>query len=50
MSSWESIVGVVAVLIVIFVAYHIGKFLLRLLIGLAVLALLGWGVWRLFLS
>ena len=50
MSSWESIVGVVAVLIVIFVAYQIGKFLLRLLIGLAVLALLGWGVWRLFLS
>lgn len=50
MTTGETILGAAAVLIVIFVAYQIGKFLLRLLVGFAVLALLAWGVWRLFLS
>jgi hypothetical protein len=50
MTGMETALGVAAIAFVIFVAYQIGKFLLRLLVGLAVLALLGWGVWRLFLS
>jgi len=44
------ILGGVAVLFVIYVAYRIGKVLLRLFIGLAVLALLSWGLWKLFHS
>ena len=39
--------GVVAV-IVIYVAYQLGKVLLRLFAGLAALALLSWGLWKLF--
>ena len=37
-----------AALFVIYVAYRIGKVLLRLFVGLAVLALLSWGLWKLF--
>ena len=40
----------VATLFVIYVAYQIGKVLLRVFIGLAVLALLSWGLWKLFFS
>lgn len=39
-----------AALFVIYVAYRIGKALLRLFIGLAVLALLSWGLWKFFHS
>jgi hypothetical protein len=39
-----------AALLVIYVAYRIGKVLLRVLIGLAALALLSWGLWRFFHS
>jgi len=35
---------------VIYVAYQIGKVLLRVFIGLSVLALLSWGLWKLFHS
>jgi hypothetical protein len=38
----------VAALFVIYVAYHIGKVLLRVFIGLAALALLSWGFWKFF--
>jgi hypothetical protein len=44
----ELIVGGLALLFVIYVAYRIGKVLLRVLVGLAVLALLSWGLWKLF--
>ncbi len=44
------IVSTVAVLFVIYVAYHLGKVLLRVFIGLAALALLSWGFWKLFHS
>jgi hypothetical protein len=41
---------IVAALFVIYVAYRIGKVLLRVFIGLAALALLSWGLWKLFYS
>ena len=44
------IVGLMAVVIVIYVAYQIGKVLLRVFVGLAALALLSWGLWKLFHS
>ena len=44
------IIYVVAVILVIFVAYQIGKVLLRVLVGLAALALVSWGIWKIFLS
>ncbi len=40
----------VLILLVIYVAYRIGKVLLRVFIGLAVLALVSWGLWKLFHS
>ena len=43
-------VGVVAVLLVIYVAYRIGAVLLRVFVGLAALALLSWGLWTFFHS
>jgi len=42
------IVGLMAVVIVIYVAYQIGKVLLRVFVGLAALALVSWGLWKLF--
>ena len=42
------IVGLLAVVIVIYVAYHLGKVLLRVFVGLAALALVSWGLWKLF--
>lgn len=44
------IIVIVAALFVIYVAYRIGKALLRVFIGLAALALLSWGLWKLFYS
>jgi len=37
-----------AILIVIYVAYQLGKALLRVFVGLVALALLSWGLWKLF--
>jgi hypothetical protein len=37
-------------LLVLIVAYKLGKILLRLGVGLAALALLSWGLWKLFQS
>jgi len=42
------ILGAVAALVVIYVAYRIGKVLLRVFVGLVALALLSWGLWKLF--
>lgn len=39
--------GTVA-LFVIYVAYRIGKLLMRVFLGLVVLALVSWGLWSLF--
>jgi len=44
------VAGGLALLFVIYVAYRIGKALLRVFVGLAVLALLSWGLWKLFYS
>ena len=44
------ILGGLAALFVIYVAYHLGKVLLRVFVGLAALALLSWGLWKLFYS
>ncbi len=40
----------VGILLVIYVAYRIGRFLLRVFVGLAALALLSWGLWRILHS
>lgn len=42
------IAGGLLALFVIYVAYQIGKVLLRVLVGLAALALLSWGLWTFF--
>lgn len=44
------ILGCVVILFVIYVAYRIGKVLLRVFVGLAALALLSWGLWKVFHS
>jgi hypothetical protein len=44
------VVGGLVLLFVIYVAYRIGKALLRVFVGLAVLALVSWGLWKLFHS
>ena len=50
MTSTTLILGSLVVILVIYVAYQIGKVLLRVFIGLSVLALLSWGLWKLFNS
>lgn len=50
MSPVLLVVGGLVLLFVIYVAYRIGKVLLRVFVGLAVLALLSWGLWKLFHS
>ena len=50
LSTTMLIVGGLGLLFVIYVAYRIGKVLLRVLVGLAVLALVSWGLWNLFHS
>lgn len=42
------VAGGVIALFVIYVAYRIGKVLLRVFVGLAALALVSWGLWILF--
>lgn len=44
------VVGGLVLLFVIYVAYRIGKVLLRVFVGLAALALLSWGLWKVFHS
>jgi len=50
MTSITLVLGLLAALFVIYVAYQIGKVLLRVFIGLSLLALLSWGLWKLFHS
>jgi hypothetical protein len=50
MTGTALILGSLAVVFVIYVAYQIGKVLLRVFIGLSVLALLSWGLWKFFHS
>jgi hypothetical protein len=50
MTTATLVLGSLVALFVIYVAYQIGKVLLRVFIGLSVLALLSWGLWRLFHS
>lgn len=42
------IAGGITALFVIYVAYRIGKVLLRVFVGLVALALVSWGLWTLF--
>ena len=44
------LLGAVAVILVIYVAYRIGQVLLRVFVGLVALALLSWVLWKLFLA
>jgi hypothetical protein len=44
------LLGAATVILVIYVAYRIGKVLLRVFVGLAALALLSWVLWKLFLA
>jgi len=44
------VLGTLVIIFVIYVAYHLGKVLLRVFVGLAALALLSWGLWSLFHS
>lgn len=44
------VTGAAILLLVLLVAYKIGKILLRLCVGLAALALLSWWLWNLFHS
>ncbi|WP_243301921.1 hypothetical protein [Geothrix oryzisoli] len=50
MSTTILVAGALVLLFVIYVAYRIGRALLRVFVGLAVLALLSWGLWKLFHS
>jgi hypothetical protein len=50
MTSTTLILGSLVAVLVIYVAYQIGKVLLRVFIGLSMLALLSWGLWKLFYS
>ena len=50
MTSITLVLGLLAALFVIYVASQIGKVLLRVFIGLSLLALLSWGLWKLFHS
>jgi hypothetical protein len=50
MTGTALILGSLAAVFVIYVAYQIGKVLLRVFIGLSLLALLSWGLWKLFHS
>ena len=50
MTTTTLILGALGTIFVIYVAYQIGKVLLRVFIGLSVLALLSWGLWKLFHS
>jgi hypothetical protein len=42
------VTGAAIAVLVLVLAYKIGKVLLRLCVGLAVLALLSWWLWKLF--
>lgn len=50
MTGTTLILGALGAVFVIYVAYQIGKVLLRLFMGLSLLALLSWGLWKLFHS
>lgn len=50
MSTTILVAGGLVLLFVIYVAYRIGRLLLRVFVGLAALALLSWGLWKLFHS
>lgn len=50
MSTPLLLLGAFVLVLVIYVAYQLGKVLLRLLVGLAALALVSWGLWKLFRS
>lgn len=50
MSTPMLVLAACAALLVIYVAYRIGRFLLRVFVGLAALGLLSWGLWKLFHS
>jgi hypothetical protein len=48
MTTSMLVLTVVVVCLVIYVAYRIGRLLLRVFIGLVALALVSWGLWKLF--
>ncbi len=50
MTNFQLLLAAAVTLFVIYVAYQLGKVLLRVFVGLAALALLSWVLWKLFLS
>ncbi|HLO66273.1 MAG TPA: hypothetical protein VK188_04600 [Holophaga sp.] len=49
LTPFQMAVGLVLALFVLFVAYKIGKVILRVVAGLLFLGLAGYGIWYLFL-
>lgn len=49
MSPLNTLLAVLALVLILWIAYKIGKILLRILAGLLFLGLLGYGVWYFFL-
>lgn len=49
MAVWKLVLVACGILLLLLVSYKLGKVLLRILVGLMVLALVGWGLWH-FLS
>jgi len=49
-TNLQLLLAAAVTLFVIYVAYQLGKVLLRVFVGLAALALLSWVLWKFFLS
>lgn len=49
MSPLNVLLAVLALVLILWIAYKIGKILIRILAGLLFLGLLGYGVWYFFL-
>ena len=50
MTPFQTTVAVVCLLLVLWIAYRIGKVILRLVAGLLFIGLLGFGIWYLFIK
>lgn len=45
-TPWLLALGGLALLLVLWVAYHLGKVILRILVGCAALGLISWVIWH----
>ncbi|HJV21147.1 MAG TPA: hypothetical protein VJ570_00565 [Holophagaceae bacterium] len=44
--GWVWIIAGTALIVLLWVAYKIGQILIRILVGLAALGLISWGIWH----